>query len=82
MNKNTDWLTTVPASDGNFKIHLRNATVEEINEALSIMAVKGEKGNASRIAACSRELRKRNKLLPGQHAAELKSRKVNGKEKH
>lgn len=58
---NIGWLTTVPASDMNFKIHLQNATIEEIKEALSIMMGKGEKGNASRISACSRELRKRER---------------------
>lgn len=59
MSENTRWLTTVPSSDGNFKSHLQSATEEEIHEALHIMAGKGEKGNVSRIAACSRELRKR-----------------------
>lgn len=60
MNEgNIKWLTTVPASDGNFKSHLQTATVDEIKEALSVMTGKGEKGNASRIAALSRELRKR-----------------------
>lgn len=62
MNEdNIKWLTTVPASDENFKSHLQTATVDEIKEALSIMTGNGEKGNASRIAALSRELRKRGK---------------------
>lgn len=61
MGSNISWLTTVPATDMNFKNHLQYATVEEIKEALSIMAGKGEKGNASRIEALSRELRKREK---------------------
>lgn len=61
MNDNVNWLTTVPASDCNFKSHLQTATVDEIREALSIMTGKGERGNATRIAALSRELRKRER---------------------
>lgn len=61
MSNNISWLTTVPATDMNFKNHLQYATVEEIKEALSIM--NGKEGNASRIAALSRELRKREKQL-------------------
>lgn len=54
---NVSWLTTVPAGDMNFKIHLRTAADSEIREALSIM--EGKRGNATRVAACERELRKR-----------------------
>ena len=61
MGSNISWLMTVPATDMNFKNHLQYATVEEIKEALSIM--NGKEGNASRIAALSRELRKRDKKL-------------------
>ena len=53
MGSNISWLMTVPATDMNFKNHLQYATAEEIKEALSIMTGKGEKGNASRIAALS-----------------------------
>ena len=63
MGSNISWLMTVPATDMNFKNHRQYATAEEIKEALSIMTGKGEKGNASRIAALSRELRKRDKKL-------------------
>lgn len=56
---NVSWLTTVPASDMNFKLHLQYATVEEINEALTIIETKGIEGNVSRIAALTKELRKR-----------------------
>lgn len=59
MSDNISWLTTVPASDGNFKYHLQTATNEEIEEALTIMTGKGIRGNASRIATLSKELRKR-----------------------
>lgn len=61
MTDNIKWLTTVPASDGNFISHLKSATEDEIKEAVSIMTGAGTKGNASRIAACSRELRRRKK---------------------
>lgn len=56
---NVSWLTTVPAGDMNFKSHLRTAADSEIREALSIM--EGKRGNATRVAACERELRKRGK---------------------
>lgn len=58
---NISWLTTVPATDGNFKCHLRRATTKEIQDALIIMTESGEKGNATKIAALSRELRKRER---------------------
>lgn len=60
-NENVRWLTHIPTSDGNFKSRLQTATREEIEEALFIMSRTEEKGNASRIAACARELRRRNK---------------------
>lgn len=59
MNENIRWLTTVPATDGNFKCHLKTATAEEIKEALSILKANGEKGCVSKISALSRELRRR-----------------------
>lgn len=34
MDHNISWLTTVPATDVNFKSHLKMATTEEIKEAL------------------------------------------------
>ena len=61
MGNNVSWLTTVPATDVNFKDRLQYATVEEIKESLSVLAGKEEKGNKSRIAALSRELRKRER---------------------
>lgn len=59
MNENIKWLTSVPATDGNFKCHLKAATTEEIREALSILKANGEKGCVSKISALSRELRRR-----------------------
>lgn len=61
MNENIQWLTTVPATDLNFKSHLNTATAEEIKKALSILKANGEKGCISKISALSRELRKREK---------------------
>lgn len=61
MNDNIGWLTTVPATDMNFKLHLGYATVEEIKQSFSILTGKGENGNISRIKALERELRKRDK---------------------
>lgn len=59
MNENIRWLTTVPATDLNFKNHLKTVTTEEIKEALSILKANGEKGCISKISALSRELRRR-----------------------
>lgn len=61
MIDNIKWLTTVPVTYGNFRSHLQKATIDEIKEALSIMTGTGVKGNASRIATLSKELRKREK---------------------
>lgn len=59
MSENIQWLTTVPATDLNFKIHLKAATTEEIKEVLSILKANGQKGCVSKISALSRELRRR-----------------------
>lgn len=60
MNQGTiSWLTTCPASDVNFKSHLKNASDEEVRKAISILATKEK--SASKISALWRELRKRNK---------------------
>lgn len=56
-NENIRWLTTVPATDRNFISHLHMATDEEIE--WSICRMSGERGNATRIKALQRELRKR-----------------------
>lgn len=60
-SSNISWLTSVPATDGNFKCRLKAATMEEIKEALSILKANGEKGCVSKISALSRELRRRIK---------------------
>lgn len=58
-NENINWLTTVPATDVNFKTHLKMATDEEIEWSISLMS--GKKGNATRIKALRRELRERER---------------------
>lgn len=58
-NENIKWLTTVPASDCNFKSHLKAATVEEIKQAIEICKEQ-EKGK-SKITALERELKRRAK---------------------
>lgn len=59
MSENVQWLTHCPPTDDNFKSHLKSATTEEINEALSILKENGEKGCVSKISALSKELRRR-----------------------
>lgn len=56
-NENIKWLTTVPATDMNFRTHLHMAADEEIEWSINRML--GKKRNASRIKALQRELRKR-----------------------
>lgn len=63
-NENIKWLTTVPATDMNFRSHLHMATDEEIEWAINRML--GKKGNASRIKALQRELRKRARERNGK----------------
>lgn len=43
MGDNVSWLTTVPANDGNFKYHLKYATVEELEQAIAINREKRRK---------------------------------------
>lgn len=54
-------LSTLPANDGNFKSELERATNEQIEKAIQTMNESGGM-NKSRINACKRELRKRNKV--------------------
>lgn len=56
---NVSWLTTVPASDGNFKLHLGYATIDEINQAIEIC--RGNGNSKPKITALERELRRRSK---------------------
>ena len=55
-NSNASWLYSCPCGDGNFKIHLKSATNEEIRQ---VIAELSEKGNKSKISALQRELKKR-----------------------
>lgn len=63
-NDNIKWLTTVPATDINFISHLHMSADEEIEWAINRML--GKKGNASRIKALQRELRKRARERSGK----------------
>ena len=53
-------LMSLPATDGNFISVLSRATVNQIRIAIENME-RGTGHNKSRIAACKRELRKRDK---------------------
>lgn len=53
-------LSTLPANDGNFKSELERATNEQIEKSIQTMKQNGGQ-HKSRITACERELRKRNK---------------------
>ena len=57
-NSNQSWLYGTPSSDGNFKMALRRATVEELQE---VIAALPEVGNKTKIAAIQREIRKRER---------------------
>jgi hypothetical protein len=52
------WLLTCPCGDGNFKAHLKEATVSDIEEVLGELC---EKGNKSKIAVLKAELKRRRK---------------------
>lgn len=51
-------LIVVPASDINYKTLLKEATSEQLKEAIQLMKNRNYR-DKSRIAACRRELRKR-----------------------
>lgn len=53
-------LSSLPATDGNFKSQLERATANQIRIAIGHMEQTGGK-NKGRIDACRRELRKRDK---------------------
>ena len=60
MTDTVHCLSSLPASDGNFKSALSRATDTEIKIALDVMATTGGQ-HKGRITACQRELRKRMK---------------------
>lgn len=55
------YLCQLPATDGNFKISLRRAKEDEIRCAIEKMQKDTDGKHKSRILACERELRKREK---------------------
>lgn len=56
MGTHVSWLMSCPCSDANFKVHLAQASFEEIEQALRELP---EKGNKSKIATLTRELKRR-----------------------
>ena len=58
-------LSSLPASDGNFKSVLSRATDEEISQAIDVMETTGGQ-HKGRITACQRGLRKRMKARNNQ----------------
>lgn len=68
MIDNVNCLITVPADDGNFKASLGYATDDELTQALSILNEQLTQGHKhkSRIAACERELRWRERNRIGR----------------
>lgn len=65
MTDTAHCLSSLPATDGNFKSALSRATDEEISKALDVMATTGGQ-HKGRITACNRELRKRMKARNNQ----------------
>ena len=57
-NSNQSWLYGTPSSDGNFKMALRRATAEELQEVLAALP---EAGNKTKISAIQREIRRRER---------------------
>lgn len=53
MTENMKWLLCCPSCDANFKTHLKEASVDELKDALSLATGK------SRIVAIERELKRR-----------------------
>lgn len=53
-----NWIVSCPCNDGNFKIHLKSATADELKEALSKMP---EYHNQTKIKAIKAELRRRTR---------------------
>lgn len=52
------WLATCPTSDGNFKIHLKQASVQDLQEVIGSLP---EYGNKTKLKVLNAELRKRLK---------------------
>lgn len=56
MDNTVSWLVTCPASDMNFKLRLKTATKEQIEEALNILSDR--KCSKNKITALERALKK------------------------
>ncbi len=53
------WLVTVPTGDINFKTHLKEASVDDLREALA--QVEGQPKTATKVKALCAELKRREK---------------------
>lgn len=54
------WIATCPTSDGNFKIHLKQASVQDLQEVIGSLP---EYGNKTKLKVLKAELRKRLKEI-------------------
>ena len=57
-NTHESWLLTCPCGDGNFKIHLKAATADDIKSVLNQLP---EWGNKTKIKVLTAELRRRER---------------------
>lgn len=58
QNSHKSWLASCPVSDGNFKAHLKQASIEELQELINELP---EQGNKTKLNTLNLELRKRLK---------------------
>lgn len=56
-SENVGWITNCPATDGNFKAHLKRATAEEVREALKI--IEGRPNSKTKEKALRAALKKK-----------------------
>jgi hypothetical protein len=61
MSETVSIITNLPATDGNFKYALKKASIPEIKEAIRIMKHNKIGKHKTRINACNKELRIREK---------------------
>ena len=52
------WLASCPPNDGNFKSHIKTATIQDLQE---LIAELPEKGNITKIKALKAELKRRER---------------------
>jgi hypothetical protein len=62
MSETVSILTNLPANDGNFQCALNRASTREIKESIAIMQRDTKGMHKTRINACNKELRTREKI--------------------